>query len=142
MYHKVTVVGHVGRDPEMRYTPDGTAVTSFSVATTRKWNTPSGTPGQETVWFRVSAWRKLAETCNTYVKKGMLVLVEGTIKPDANTGGPRIFTRSDGTSGSSYELTAQVVRFLSGRGEAVPSEAPAGGAEPPLEEEDPGAIPF
>ncbi len=55
MYHKVTIIGNLGRDPEMRYTPSGTAVTDFSVATNRKWTNKDGTPGEETVWFRCSA---------------------------------------------------------------------------------------
>jgi len=125
MYHKVTIVGHLGRDPEMRYTPDGTPVTSFSVATNRRWTNPDGSTREETVWFRVSAWRRLAETCNQYLSKGRQVLVEGTLRPDPNTGNPRIWTRQDGTAAASYELTANTVRFLGGRGEQAefgPSE--------------------
>jgi len=71
---------------------------------------------KETVWFRVSVWGKMAETCNTYLKKGSKVVVEGRLVPGEN-GGPRIFTRQDGTSGASFEINAQTVRFLSSRGE-------------------------
>lgn len=141
MFHKLTVVGHVGRDPEMRYTSDGTPVTSFSVASSRRWNSPDGTPNEETIWFRVSAWRRLAETCNTYVKKGMLVLVEGTFKPDKN-GGPRVWTGNDGNARASFEVNATTVRFLSARGETAPvGTPPAEGIEPPAED-DPTDIPF
>jgi single-strand DNA-binding protein len=118
MYHKIVIVGNLGRDPEMRYTPDGKAVTSFSVATNRKWNNADGSQGEETIWFRVTAWRQLAETCNQYLSKGRQVLVEGRITPDRETGGPRIWTRSDGTPSASFEVTASEVRFLGGRGES------------------------
>jgi single-strand DNA-binding protein len=140
MYQKLVVVGHLGRDPEMRYTQDGTPVTNFSVATSRRWNNPDGSQGEETAWFRVTAWRRLAETCNQYLQKGRLVLVEGELKPDPATGGPRIWTGNDGVARAQYEITARTVKFLGGRGEA-PAAAPAGAPEePPAEEEE--EIPF
>ena len=118
MYQKITVVGNLGRDPEMRYMPDGTAVTSFSVATGRRWtDKATGQPVDETTWFRVSVWGRQAETANQYLAKGRKVLVEGRIKPDPSTGSPRIWTRQDGTVGSSYEITASNIVFLSSRGE-------------------------
>ncbi len=141
MFHKVIVVGHVGRDPELRYLPDGTPVTSFSVATNRRRRNPDGTTTDETIWFRVSAFRKLAETCNSFLQKGRLVLVEGQLRPDPATGGPRTWTGNDGTVRASYELNALDVRFLGARGEAAPTEAPMGESEAPLEDEDTG-IPF
>ena len=140
MYHKVIVVGNLGRDPEMRYTPDGTPVTNFSIATTRKWNNQDGTQGEETVWFRVTAWRQLAEVCNQYLSKGRSVLVEGRINPDRETGGPRVYTRNDGTPGASYELRALTVKFLGGRGEGVDSSL--SGQEPPPPEIGEDEIPF
>lgn len=79
MFHKVTIIGNPGADPELRYQPNGDAVATFSVATNRKWKNADGSLGEETVWFRVSAWRKLAETCHTYLKKGKLVYIEGRI---------------------------------------------------------------
>ena len=139
MYHKIVIVGHLGRDPEMRYTADGTPVTNFSVASSRRWNRSDGTQVDETVWFRVSAWRRLAETCNQFLQKGRLVLVEGRLQPDER-GNPRVFTRSDGTTGASYEVTAVVVKFLGGRGEAPLAETPGAAAEPPAEAEE--EIPF
>lgn len=125
MYHKVIVVGHLGRDPEMRYTPNGTPVTNFSMATTRRWTDQQGESQEETIWFRVSCWGKLAEITNQYLSKGRLALVEGTLVPDPATGGPRLWTRSDGTVAASYELRAWTVQFLGGRQdqEAVPFEA-------------------
>ncbi|MCK4449734.1 MAG: single-stranded DNA-binding protein [Anaerolineae bacterium] len=132
MYQKIIIVGHLGRDPEMRYTQDGTPVTNFSVATNRKWTNADGTQIDETVWFRVSAWRRLAETCNEYLQKGRLVLVEGRLQPDER-GNPRTFTRNDGTPGASFEVTAFTVKFLGGRGEMPPAEAPGAPEEPPAE---------
>jgi len=140
MYHKVIIVGNLGRDPEMRYTPDGTPVTDFSVATNRRWNRPDGTQGEETVWFRVTAWRKLAEICNQYLSKGRAVLVEGRLNPDPETGGPRVWTRSDGTPGASYEVTALTVKFLGGRGEATDTSTVY--QEPPPPEMGEDEIPF
>ena len=72
MYQKLVIIGRLGRDPEMRFTPTGQAVTSFSVATDRSYTDQAGKPVKETVWFKVSAWGKLAETCNTYLQKGKL----------------------------------------------------------------------
>ena len=139
MYHKVTIVGYLGRDPEMRYTGDGTPVTNFSVATSRKYSRSDGSQVDETVWFRVSAWRRLAEVCNQYLQKGRLVLVEGRLQTD-DRGNPRTFTRSDGTVGASFEVTAQEIKFLGGRGEGPPSDLPGSPEEPPAEPED--EIPF
>ena len=77
MYQKVIIVGNLGTDPEMRYMPDGTAVTNFSVATNRRWtDRATGEPREETTWFRVSVWRQQAETANQYLSKGRQVLVE------------------------------------------------------------------
>ena len=99
----------------MRYTPSGAAVTSFSVATNRQYTDASGEDVKETIWFRVSAWGKQAETCNQYVKKGMKVLVEGRLTVDPATGGPRVWTGQDGAGRANFEVTASTVRFLSSR---------------------------
>jgi len=112
MWHQIIVVGNVGKNPEMRYTPSGQAVTSFSVATSRKYPGKDGTQKEETIWFRVSTWGKTAEVCNQYVKKGSKVLVEGRLTPDPVTGGPRVWEK-DGKSSASFEITAANVRFLS-----------------------------
>jgi len=111
MYHTIIIVGNVGRDPEMRYTPSGSAVTSFSVAVSDGFGEK-----KKTIWFRVSAWEKLAETCNNYLKKGSRVLIEGRLSANEN-GNPKIFNRQDGTATASFEVTANVVRFLSSRPE-------------------------
>ena len=90
MYQKVTIVGNLGTDPEMRYTPSGQAVTNFSVATNRRWTNNEGQMQEETVWFRVSVWGKQAESCNQYLSKGRQVFVEGRLRADEN-GGPRLW---------------------------------------------------
>lgn len=114
MWHEIQIAGNVGRDPEMRYTPAGQAVTSFSVATNRTYTSSGGEQVKDTVWFRVTTWGKLAETCNEYVKKGMKVLAVGTLQADKETGGPRVFEKRDKSGyGASFEVNASTVRFLS-----------------------------
>ena len=142
MYHTIIIAGNVGKDPEMRFTPTGQAVTSFSVATSRQYTAGTGEQVKETIWFRVSAWGKTAEACNQYLKKGAKVLIEGRLTPDKGTGGPRIWTKQDGTAGASFEVTAQTVRFLSSRSESESGPIAGGGggmemAELPPEDEIP-----
>ncbi|MFH1446373.1 MAG: single-stranded DNA-binding protein [Chloroflexota bacterium] len=127
MYHKIIIVGNLGRDPEMRYSPSGQAVTNFSVASNRQYKGNDGQQVKQTIWFRISVWGNQAEACNQYLKKGSKVLVEGRMNPDSETGSPSVFERKDGSHGASYEVTAQTVRFLSTRGEGdevedVPSD--------------------
>ena len=122
MYQKIVIVGRLGRDPEMRFTPTGQAVTSFSVATDNVYKDQNNNTVKETTWFRVTAWRKLAETCNNFLQKGKMVLVEGRLTVDSKTGGPRIWTGQDGTPRASYEITAATVKFLSGKSEGGASD--------------------
>lgn len=142
MYHTIILVGNLGRDPEMRYTPSGQAVTSFNVATNRQYTGQDGNLVKETTWFRVTVWGKQAETTSQYLKKGSKVLIEGRLVPDPATGGPKIWTRQDGTSGASFEINANTVRFLSSRGEGE-GGYPAGGQDTSFgSEPDSGEIPF
>jgi single-strand DNA-binding protein len=103
--NKVLIIGNVGRDPEMRYTPSGSPVTTFSVAVNRRWTSNDGQQQDETEWFNVVTWNKLAETCNQYLTKGRSVFVEG-----------RLRTRSwDGQDGQKHDRTGVIagdVRFL------------------------------
>ena len=109
MYSKLIIIGNLGKDPEMKYTPDGKAVTTFSVAASNRKD--------ETVWFRVSTWDKQAETCNQYLHKGSKVLVEGALRADG-AGNPRVYERKDGLGwAASFEVVASSVRFLSGKDE-------------------------
>ncbi|GAB4165252.1 MAG: hypothetical protein Fur0021_40770 [Candidatus Promineifilaceae bacterium] len=139
MYQKVIVVGYLGNNPEMRYMADGTAVTSFSVATSRRWtDRNTGQPVDETTWFRVSIWGRRAEAANQYLSKGSRVLVEGRLRPDPATGNPRLWTRQDGTVSASYELTADNFTFMSSRAEGGFADDQHGGSA--AQEED--DIPF
>jgi len=124
MYQRTEFIGRVGKDCELRYQPNGKAVGSFSVAVNEKRGET-----KTTIWYRVTVWERQAEVCGEYVKKGMLVFVEGRLTPDASTGGPRVFTRQDGTTGASYEVSASTVRFLSGKDEAEPGSIAADGYE-------------
>jgi single-strand DNA-binding protein len=144
MYQRLVLVGNLGRDPEMRYTPNGTPITNFPMATSRKWTDAQGQTKEETAWFRISVYGKQAEICNQYLAKGRKVLVEGTLVVDEKTGGPRVYQRKDGTAGASFEVRATMVRFLSPKGEggegaaaAVTAPPAVTGAEPMTEEELP-----
>jgi single-strand DNA-binding protein len=113
MFQQITLVGNLGRDPEMRYTPSGVPVTSFSVATSRKYQTADGQWQEKTIWFRVTAWRKTAETVSQYLTKGSKVLVVGEIEE------PRTWVDKDGNTQASLDVTAQTIRFLSSRGDTA-----------------------
>ena len=140
MYQKIIIMGHLGGDPEMRYMQDGTAVTNFSMATNRRWtDKASGEPREETTWFRVAVWGRQAETANEYLAKGSQVLVEGELRGDPQTGGPRTFTRQDGTVGASYELRAFNFRFIGRRDTGDFDTGPASEGSAAQEEEE---IPF
>jgi single-strand DNA-binding protein len=125
MFQKIFIVGNLGRDPELRYTPAGSPVCNFSVAV----NARKG-DDHTTTWFRVSCWGSTAEACNTYLSKGRPVLVEGELQCDHATGGPKVYTRNDGTAGASFEVTASAVKFLGGRQEQEQEQEP----EPEQEE--------
>lgn len=137
MYHTIIIAGNLGRDPEMRYTPNGQAVTNFNVAVNDNYTNSQGEKVERTIWFRVSTWGKQAEICNQYLKKGRKVLVEGRLVADQASGGPRVYTRQDGSSGSSFEVSASTVRFLSSRGDDSSGETTPGA---PADMED--DIPF
>ena len=126
--NKILVIGNVGNDPEMRYTPSGAAVTTFSLATNRVYTTSDGERREETEWFRVSAWGRLAEQCNNYVTKGRKVYAEGRLKSDTWTG-------NDGQPRVSLEINADRVIFLDRAGAGdVPggaAQGPAGADAPP-----------
>lgn len=128
MYQKLTLIGNLGRDPEMRFTTSGQPVANFSLATSEKWTGQDGAPQERTLWWRISVYGKLAETCHTWLHKGSKVYLEGRVTGDAKTGGPRTFTRADGSTGVNFEVTAAVVKFLSPRAEADDG-APAGAPE-------------
>lgn len=105
-YEQTIIIGNVGRDCELRYTQSGTAVADFSVAVTSKWR-DSGTNEQreKTNWYKVSCWKGLAEVASKYVKKGMSVMVVGTVEANAYMG-------QDGQPRARLDLTARDVQFL------------------------------
>ena len=141
MYQSLTFVGRLGGDPEMRFTPAGQTVTSFSVATERTFTDNAGQKKKETTWFRVTAWGKLGENANAYLRKGSRALIEGHLSPDPATGGPKIFSRRDGASGANYDVTANTIRFLDSKEEtqSAASSSPAMGEN---NEDEPTEFPF
>ena len=124
--HFLSITGYLGKEVTMRYTPNGTAVSNFTMATTRKWTNSDGEKQEETVWFQVSAWGRQAETVNEYLGKGDLVQVHGRLKPN-EYGSPRIWTTKDGDPRANFEVTAERVDFLktNGSGEPTDEEVPA-----------------
>jgi single-strand DNA-binding protein len=121
--NKVMIIGNLGRDPEMRYTPSGSPVTNFSVAVSRNWKTPEGESREETEWFNVECWNKLAEITNQYLSKGKQVYLEGRQKTDTwddkNTGEKKYRTK----------LVASEMVMLGSRGDQ--GSAPGGDDFPP-----------
>src|SRR5579885_1948315 len=96
--NKMLLIGNLGRDPDMSYTPDGIAVTKFSLAVNRITRSSAGERQTETDWFSIVAWRQLAETCNTYLKKGQKVYVEGRLSQ-------RKYTDKNGVERTAVEVT-------------------------------------
>jgi len=116
MFHTIIIVGNLGGDPELRYMESGKAVCSFSLASSNTIKTGSESK-KETIWWKVSVFGASAEACNNHLKKGAKVLVEGHMKPDAETGCPHVYQKKDGSFGASYEVTASTVKFLSAKEE-------------------------
>ena len=117
--NKVTIIGNLGKDPEMRFTPNGAPVTSFSIATNR--TRAAGADGErrvDTEWFSVVAWNKLAEICNQYLGKGSLVYIEGRLQT-------RSWDGQDGQKHSRTEIVANDVQFLDRRGGSLDDGAEA-----------------
>ncbi|MCX5996718.1 MAG: single-stranded DNA-binding protein [Chloroflexi bacterium] len=109
--NKILLIGNVGGDPEMRFTPSGVPVTTFSLATNRNISLPDGSVKKETEWFRITAWRKQAETCNQFLTKGKLVYVEGSLRTNTWDG-------KDGQKHTSLEVNADRVLFIDRQGAA------------------------
>ena len=121
------LIGNLTRDPELRYIPSGQAVTSFTVAVNRTYNSQAGEKKEEVSFIRVVAWARLAENCNEYLKKGSSVFVEGRLQS-------RSWDAPDGTKRSTLEVIAQSVQFLARAGGARTAEG--GGAEVPTMDVD------
>src|SRR4030043_141111 len=114
--NKVMIIGNLGRDPEMRYTPAGKPVTTFSVATSRTWNTAEGEKRVETEWFNVVAWSSLAEICKQYLAKGQQVYIEGRLQT-------RHWDDSEGNKHTSVEIVASEMIILGERRDSSESTA-------------------
>lgn len=114
--NKVMLIGHLGRDPELRYTPGNRAVASFSLASSQSWTTAEGEKRTETEWFKVVAWAGLAEFANQYLKKGQQVYVEGRLKT-------RRWQDEAGNPRSVVEVVAREILMLSERREKLDVEA-------------------
>jgi single-strand DNA-binding protein len=114
--NKVMIIGNLGRDPEMRYTPSGRPVTTFSVATSRTWNTSEGEKHVETEWFNVVAWSNLAEICKQFLTKGQQVYIEGRLQT-------RHWDDQEGNKHTSVEIVANEMIILGERREAGESSA-------------------
>jgi len=139
--NKTIVNGNLGRDPEMKYSEAGKPITRFSMCSTRKFKNSAGDKVEKKVWFNVTVFGAQAEPCNTYLKKGRPVLVEGRLEGDDN-GNPRVYEKKDGGHGASFDLVAENVEFLSGgngdgNGGNGKDKATAAAPDAPNEEEIP-----
>lgn len=120
MLNKCMIIGNLGVDPEMRYTANGTAITTFRVATHRQYSGPDGERREETEWFSVVTWARLAETCSQYLSKGRQVFVEGRMQT-------RSWEGDDGQKRYRTELIAENVKFLGGRDAGAGAQERLGG---------------
>ncbi len=129
-FNKITVVGHLGRDPVLRYTPQGTAVCDFSVATSERRGGGGGDSQDITTWFKITLWGKQAEVANQYLSKGKQVYIEGRLRQTE-------YTDREGMKRTSLEVNATDIQFLGTRGEdgaagtsAAPASRPAAQSAP------------
>ncbi|MFZ5911474.1 MAG: single-stranded DNA-binding protein [Chloroflexota bacterium] len=131
--NKVMIIGHLGRDPEMRYTPSGRPVTTFTVAVSRSWNTVDGERHAETEWFNIVAWSNLAEICKQYLYKGQQVFIEGRLQT-------RRWEDKEGQKHTSVEIVANEMMMLGDRREnnaqAQETESGSDQAEPMADEDE------
>jgi single-strand DNA-binding protein len=139
-FNKITIVGYLGRDPELRYTPDGTPVCNFSIATTERKKDKSGEFQDVTTWFRVNLWRRQAEVASQYLSKGKQVYVEGRLSQNE-------YQDKDGNTRTSLEVNGTDIQFIGPRGEESSSpreerpvqQRPASEPSGPITDDD---IPF
>lgn len=130
--NKVMIIGHLGRDPEMRYTPSGRPVTTFTVATSRTWNTADGERHNETEWFNVVTWGNLAEICKQYLIKGQQVYIEGRLQT-------RRWEDNEGAKHTSVEIVANEMMMLGDRRDG-PNSHQTG--EAPISDDSEDEFPF
>jgi single-strand DNA-binding protein len=106
MFQQLILIGHVGADPELRYTPENIPVCNFRLAVNKRWAAQDGEKKEKTIWFRVTTWRKQAEIANQYLTKGKLVMVVGELDE------ARAYTSKAGEPAAALEMTANVIRML------------------------------
>lgn len=132
--NKVILIGRLGADPEVRYTPSGAPVANFRMATSETWNDKQGQRQEKTEWHRIVVWGKLAELCGEYLSKGRLVFIEGRLQT-------RQWDDRDGNKRYTTEIQAREVTFLGGRGEGgepVHKKSAGAGADPAGQSSSPG----
>lgn len=118
MLNKVTLIGHLGRNPEVRYMPNGDAVCNFSIATSESWKDQSGQRQEKTEWHAITLYRKLAEIAGQYLKKGSLIYLEGKIQS-------RKYTDKQGIERTAYEIIGDELKMLGGRdNQPAPEQQP------------------
>lgn len=122
--NKVTLVGYVGKDPEMRYLPNGDAVANLSLATSEVWKDKSGQKQEKTEWHRISFFGRLGEVCGEYVKKGTLLYVEGSIST-------RKYTDKDGIEKYATEIKGRELQMLGGKPQSDDHQNQGGSSQPP-----------
>lgn len=132
MYQQITLIGNLGSDPDMRYTPSGVPVASFSLAVNKSWTGQDGQRQDKTTWFRVTTWQKQAEIVSQYLQKGRRVMVVGEVEE------ARPYTDRDGNMRASLEVRANIVKFLSGRNEDGDMSMGAPQMAPPPQAADSG----
>lgn len=134
-FNKIILVGNLGRDPELRYTPDGTPVCSFSMATTEK-RKKDGESSDVTTWFRVTLWRRQAEVASQYLTKGKSVYIEGRLRVEE-------YTDRDGKTRHSLEVTATDMQFIGGKDREQTAQSVREDYKPPKQDDDDGDdVPF
>lgn len=122
-FNKITIVGYLGRDPEIRYTPQGDAVCNFTVATTERRKNSDGEPEDQTTWFKITVWRRLAEIANEYLSTGKQVYVEGRLRQVE-------YTDRDGNRRTALEVTTSDIQFLGAKGESEDQQEQTEAARP------------
>ncbi len=124
MYQSITLVGNLGGEVEMKYTPSGAPVANFNLAVNKSWTDAQGEKKEKTSWFRITVWRAQAEICANYIHKGSKVLVIGEVEE------ARPWTDKDGNNRATIEVTAQTVKFLDGRPEGATDSPPKAVSNP------------
>ena len=132
MVNKVILIGRLGRDPDVRYTPDGTMVVNFSIATDETFKNKQGEKSSKTEWHRIIAWGKLAEICGNYLTKGKLVFIEGKLQA-------RTWDDKDGNKRSLTEIVAANMKMLDSRGQSAEDDGRGPDGDYPVPDTD---VPF